>query len=259
MAMDEVRFLGLINRAAASGAIYENYAFHWNLSHNCEDPYIRCIDGRLSPTFDPSKLKALTVTQNMRGLPLQVILKLRCRRCEACKKAKRNSWSYRAKSECAKSQRNWFVTLTLGNLFRDAIPMDKRLIEMQKLVTKYFKRLRKNTGAKFRYLCVFELHKDGTPHAHLIMHDTDSRLRERTITHTWLAGFSQARLVNIDKSHNAVHYVVKYLTKDTQSRVRSSLHYGLDHSPSETTDVINPDPNPPPEETLQGGEWPERE
>jgi len=246
--MDEVRFKSLIRRAAANGALFENYSFKWNLSHDCEKPYHRSIEGRLSKTLDlDESLRSLTVENgDIRGLPLAIYLQLRCRKCDACKRAKRNSWSYRAKYEVANSTRNWFVTLTLGHFFRANIPMENRLIEMQKLVTKYFKRLRKNTGAKFRYLCVFELHKDGTPHAHLLLHDTDERLRHKTITNTWLAGFSQAKLIELDTAQKAVYYVVKYLVKDNQTRIRSSLHYGLIHNKDENPPCETPDPTPSP-------------
>jgi len=239
--MDEIRFKKLLSRAAANGAVYENFHFHWKISGDCESPYDKFIEGRLTPSLVDSDLKSLLVTSDsLRGIPLSITLALRCRACDNCLKAKKNRWFHRCKRECERASRNWFVTLTLGRTMRQL--EDKQiLVEFQKHVTKFFKRIRKNSKCKFRYLAIYELHKDGTPHAHIIIHDTTGLLLHRHIASEWRIGFEKTKLVD-NKIQKTVSYVVKYLLKNPVTRIRSSLNYGLDHSPSVTTDVNNPTP-----------------
>jgi len=228
--MDESRFLRLLNRAADSGAVFHNFNFLWKISGDCEVPYDKFIEGRLDPKLDRSEtLSSLLVTaDSLRGLPLSITIRLRCRKCDNCLRAKQNMWTHRALLECERSKRNWFVTLTLGRTMRQNTPTEA-LLEFQKHVTKFFKRIRKQSGLPLRYLAVYELHADGMPHAHIIIHDVTGLLQYRHIAKQWRIGFEKTKL--IDKTiFQTVRYVCKYLVKSPVSRIRTSLHYGLDHS-----------------------------
>jgi hypothetical protein len=96
-------------------------------------------------------------------------------------------------------------------------------------ITLWLKRMRKQTGARMRYLLVSEVHTGdgenaGLPHWHMLLHDC-GKLRRRIIQQQWPLGFSKAVLV--DKTDEKVPwYVCKYLTKSAMSRVRASLRYG---------------------------------
>jgi hypothetical protein len=94
-----------------------------------------------------------------------------------------------------------------------------------KHVTRWLKRVRKNSGARFRYLLVAEAHKDGFPHFHLLLHEGTSIVTKRTLQGAWTAGFSSAKVVDCANG-KAGYYVCKYLTKSVSARVRASLKYG---------------------------------
>lgn len=89
-------------------------------------------------------------------------------------------------------------------------------------VSKFFKRLRKS-GFEFRYVCVPELHRDGFPHWHGLVHDLRGDLLWKDLSNRWTSGFSVCKLV---KDEKAIRYVTKYLSKAMHGRVRASLRYG---------------------------------
>ena len=92
-------------------------------------------------------------------------------------------------------------------------------------VTKWLKRVRKESGAKLRYILVAEAHKSGLPHYHMLVHEQvgGGQVGERTLRKQWAMGFSKWNLVT-DKA--PARYVCKYLTKAAAARVRASLNYG---------------------------------
>lgn len=93
--------------------------------------------------------------------------------------------------------------------------------EMSKELTLMFKKMRKS-GLKFRYVLVAEKHKDGFPHAHMLIHEVDSPITKRTLESFWNWGFTKFLLA--ESRHPS--YLTKYLTKSAIARVRASLHYG---------------------------------
>lgn len=97
--------------------------------------------------------------------------------------------------------------------------------ELGREVTLMLKRLRKQTGVTFKYLLVFEKHKSGLPHCHMLMHEqsSDSPLRHAALTAQWKLGYSKFKLCESVKS---AWYVSKYLAKSVEARVRASLRYG---------------------------------
>ncbi|QTP64304.1 hypothetical protein HUT03_05130 [Candidatus Liberibacter africanus] len=76
-------------------------------------------------------------------------------------------------------------------------------ISFGKRVTLFLKRLRTNTKKTFRYFYVFEKHKTGNPHVHMLIHqDPDQELLKKAeIQNEWnYEGFSHVRLLQEDLS-----------------------------------------------------------
>lgn len=177
-----------------------------------------------------------------------VYVRVRCRRCPECLRHKRRLWTARAIAEVRLSERTWFGTLTVAPEYRfwakakaerkterfrceswSALSPSERTKaiagEFQPEVTKWLKRLRKNSKARLRYLLVVEPHADEFPHFHLLLHEQDRPVSKRVLEASWKFGFTSWRLVP-DGEHRQVGYVCKYLTKDAQTRVRASRQYG---------------------------------
>lgn len=172
----------------------------------------------------------------------------RCRKCAKCLAYRSWVWRNRATVECHSATRTWFATLTLspanhvrygfqaglkvakrrGDDF-DALPESEQFAlrnqEISKEITKWLKRVRKYSGAPFKYLLVTEAHKSGLPHYHLLIHEqcAERPLRHAMLSDQWRLGFSKFKLVDDPK---AATYVTKYLSKSAIARVRASLRYG---------------------------------
>lgn len=191
--------------------------------------------------------------------PLPVELQARCRKCEGCLAHRRRLWTARAVDEIEASDRTWFGTLTVAPMQRFQLrviaerkhlrrggeslsslePSEQfKLLagELGKEATKALKRLRKNTGARFRYLLVTEAHKSGDPHLHILIHEQDKPISKRQLEAVWKFGFSKWKLV--DRDRGAAVYVCKYLAKDALTRVRASLKYGQAHKVRRVSEVI---------------------
>lgn len=147
------------------------------------------------------------------------------------------AWTARAAHEQTFAKRTWFITLTYGPNRRSAImarATESRVAGSEKTaverlttaagwyVSNYCKTLRKR-GFEFRYIFVPELHRDGFPHWHGLIHDQTGLMKWADLTEAWSAGFSVCKLV---KDAKALRYVTKYLCKDRLGRVRASLGYG---------------------------------
>lgn len=150
-------------------------------------------------------------------------------------------------SEAKSAVRTWFLTLTFRPEFRlrarssatvrlarsgvdfDALGQREQYEELVKEYTpetqRFIKRVRKNSGRTIRYLLVWEAHKTGEPHAHMLLHEVDGSVTYRCIEDAWQAGFSQAKLIPASDPR-AVAYATKYINKSAQTRVRASSRYG---------------------------------
>lgn len=205
-----------------------------------EDGKVRWLPGRAPHEAAPP----MTTT---------VVASVRCRRCKECLRAKRRLWTARAYDEVRSASRTWFVTLTVGpdrrlwanmvarswcetarrEAFDKLTPLERTralAAAIDPEVTRWLKRVRKQSGATLRYLLVVEPHKDGFPHYHLLVHEAGQQCGERILRRQWKYGWCQAKLVA-----GEVHpgYVCKYITKSPQTRVRASRRYG--QAPSERT------------------------
>lgn len=173
---------------------------------------------------------------------------VRCRTCDLCLRQRSRLWRNRAKVEIAISARTWLGTLTLNpseqyrlgllamsharsraveiSSVTDEELFSRKCVEFGRHITLYLKRVRKVSGAKLRYLLVFERHKTGLPHAHMLVHETsiDQPVRHAVLKEHWRLGFSDFKLAD----QKAAGYVSKYLSKSMLARVRASLRYGSD-------------------------------
>lgn len=217
---------------------------------NCEAP----IPLELHSRPDTRNHKYLVLPKE--GYPMWIVATVRCRRCPTCLRKRAAHWRFRAIEETHAANRTWFGTLTFNpiarhlNLERCRVSLRKQGLDFDQLasddryaeqhreycrdLTKFIKRVRKNSGAPLRYLLVAEAHKSGDPHYHILVHETsiESPITHRVLKAAWQDGFSDFKLAS-DLSQ--VTYCCKYLTKDARARVRASARYGnrendLDHS-----------------------------
>lgn len=207
---------------------------------NCMEPITVTLQGAPDPVLVKHGIEA-----NARHY---TDLEVRCRKCEACLRHRAALWTARACTESALAARTWFGTLTFGPdaRVRHQYESDRFVQQTRcqpwsalstseqfpylvdscgKEVTRWLKRVRKNSEARLRYLLVAEAHKDGFPHFHLLLHEVAGTATKRELDNSWRAGFSQFRLVKIGDTKQA-WYVCKYLTKTALTRVRASQEYG---------------------------------
>lgn len=223
----------------------------WDASSGCENPVYREIRGLVTDLYGrvearengyagPGKIGTST-----RFIDLHVP----CRKCGTCLRKKAQHWRLRMLTELIETEmldgRSWFGTLTLGPLPRARLRMQAMAAEGQamwdllsreqqtarmalaggKLITDYLKRIREQSGAALRYCLVAEAHKDGTPHWHVLLHESGAvPVRHACLSGQWVAGFSNWKLV--ESGPAAANYVAKYLSKSPVTRVRASVGYG---------------------------------
>lgn len=174
-------------------------------------------------------------------------LLVRCRKCGPCLKQRAKVWATRGQLELVAAERSWFGTLTLrpeerfmARIKADAntakscvrwgdLNASEQFKEIAKVIRgdfqKFLKRVRKQSGARLRYLMTCEAHKDGFPHLHLLLHEYDGRVTKRCLEQQWPHGLSHWRLVDAH-DHKVPWYVAKYLTKSILAKPVASLRYG---------------------------------
>lgn len=110
-------------------------------------------------------------------------------------------------------------------------------------LTKFLKRLREAASVPLRYLAVTEYHMSaktspemrGRPHLHLLIHELAGQpVRKSAIVASWTLGHLQAKLVDGNK---AALYIAKYLSKETDVRIRASQNYGRNESETVNDDL----------------------
>lgn len=239
---DRKAAVAITGKAMASGRYTQQAGSAlWRISGKCERPVRREMKFADRP-------KPWTKEIKVRNSTYHLDLDTRCRQCGPCLKARAYLWSSRAVSEFKRSERTWFGTLTLSpqahfdiaNGLRTASAKhgddwDRRPSEVQfrdrcneigKSVTLYLKRIRKESSALIKYILVFEEHKTGLPHMHMLVHETGGTVRYKTLTDQWRLGFTMWKLVH---DEYAARYVTKYLSKSAIARVRASVRYGANN------------------------------
>lgn len=221
---------------SAGGRMVARTICEWDVSNGCSNPVLMEFVGR-PPAQEGEKMVMIAAGTKT---TLRLDMYVACRKCAVCIRRRRRLWTVRAAAEISQANRTWFTTLTLqpARLFlaetvaktRD-IGYDERSQDEQdrarfavvaEEIQRFLKRIRKNSKAKLRYLCVQELHKSGQPHYHLLIHEVEGTLTKAVLQAAWRWGFSQAKLTD---PRTAI-YVCKYLSKSEGARVRASLGYG---------------------------------
>ena len=223
----------------------------WDCAGGCEAP--RCVEvwgrsERNRPSGAWTRLDMVLFGGVTEKGTMLVEMWVPCRRCRVCLKRRSARWAARAHVELAAAPRTWFATFTLSPEARvrfqyrrdlkllshgvrpGSLSDDEKFRELASEVgselTKYFKRVRKESGAPLRYLLVSEAHKDGFPHFHALIHETSAfnPVRHELLTRQWPWGFTRFKLCPSDSK--VAYYVCKYLAKSALTRVRASLGYG---------------------------------
>lgn len=238
---------GLFKQAIAEGGYRRSLMrIDWAVAGNCENPITRTLFARPAK---PADAREIIVIPGKTQTPIWVELDVRCRACRNCLKYRRSVWAARAIAEVGYSMRTWKCTWTfrpeahdvVQNLLRrhyaqmnedfDCLSADRqymaRHIRCSKEITLWFKRVRKNSGARLRFLLVAEAHKSGLPHYHALVHEqeVDASVTKSVMENAWTLGHAHFRLIDLDDKREAT-YACKYLSKDVRARVRASIHYG---------------------------------
>ena len=216
---------------------------------DCSDPVILTIEARNHKEAGMSSTGRAGETSKAHFTEYWV----RCRRCDACRKAHSRWWHYRARTEIEQSNRSWFGTLTLrpeahGIMARRAMKAAKLTVEQfaglspdeqfamrhKQIVRElqlWIKRVRaaaayeqKAKSIPLRYCLVAERHKSGLPHYHILIHERGERVPHRILRDQWRHGFVNFKVVK--EPSRAAHYVAKYLSKCATARVQASQAYG---------------------------------
>lgn len=243
----------VFSRALQAGADRPSIGHvRWNIAGRCEAPQTVILSAAPSEGLRDTRRSArgryVHLVPGLTKCTLTVELETRCRRCGWCLKKRAAKWRLAARSELdAATGRSWFGTLTFrpeerflidcraagsatrkGEDWRKLAPAERFAYLANAagaLVTKWIKRVRKESAAPLRYLVVVEAHKDGFPHYHLLLHETDAGrpIRKELLQRQWSHGFSNWKLV---KDTATAGYVTKYLSKSLMARVRASVRYG---------------------------------
>lgn len=241
----------------------------WNIAGKCSDPKTVILTASPSEgirdTRRNRRSRFVTLVPGLTRVTLTVELETRCRRCAWCLRRRASKWRFAARTELQQaSGRSWFGTLTfrpedryrvLCRASRAAAARGEVLEKLEplarfaylanasgELVTKWLKRVRKESGAPLRYLLVVEAHKDGHPHYHVLIHETSlsQPVRKEVLQRQWSHGFSKFNLV---KDPATAGYVTKYLSKSLMARVRASVRYGKSR-PIAIVAKLRVDPDP---------------
>lgn len=178
----------------------------------------------------------------------EIVLLTACRQCVACRDHRFQLWGARAAAEFAHADHTVMITLTLGPTARwqldararamvldpdEEVSFSERWPVMLKDVQAFIKRLREQQRRRHihvRYMVVIEPHKDGMPHAHLLLHQYPrgslanwNETLPEVVRTLWGHGFIKISDVADERG---CFYVAKYLCKEGSIPVRASQNYG---------------------------------
>lgn len=138
-----------------------------------------------------------------------------CYVCSLCRKRRLDDWFIRCICEARYHQKICFLTLTYND---ENLPLKHQLSYED--VAKFFKRLRKNSGNKFRYfLCGEYGSKHSRPHYHAVLYGLDEKDKD-VINRSWNKGFIHIGTF----TPRALRYTMKYFMK-TIHRSSNDKHY----------------------------------
>jgi len=227
-----------------------------DFSRKCSKPVLVELKGMPCPLLQSKRAEVFSWWDINMGTPVFPLVDARvgrskhwidmlvpCRKCEACLKARGRLWSERAFHEVRGSTRTWFCTYTLNPSWRVRAEIEASTSEpedlyrvVSKWFTLYLKRLRKESGVSFRYLLVVELHKDGFPHLHALVHEIGGQqITKRQLQGQWPYGYTSVKLAN----PTSARYVTKYISKQAIARIRASLGYGRVLTQNTSYDILH--------------------
>jgi hypothetical protein len=146
-------------------------------------------------------------------------IQLPCGRCAGCRLDYSRSWALRCYHESQMHDYNSFITLTYSP---ENLPDDHSIHKEE--LQKFFKRLRKATGKRFKYFACGEYgESNNRPHYHAIIFGydfPDKRLHTKTrngdllfrselLERTWTKGFSLIGEVTFQSAAYVARYVMK--------------------------------------------------
>lgn len=220
----------------------------WDISDGCLNPVFRELNTGSFREVKVGDIRTNLAVANDRTDRRTLEMWVRCRRCANCLKLRSALWRHRARQEIAEAKRTWFGTITLGpsahfamasrarlrlraqGVNFDKLDADEQFVERHREtgveLTKWLKRVRKQSGSALRILLVCERHKSGLPHYHVLVHEvSDVSCPKRILQGQWTLGFTNWKLVDKNQRRTAA-YVAKYLAKEAIARVRASARYG---------------------------------
>lgn len=171
-----------------------------------------------------------------------VMSRIRCKMwsCPYCAKINRELWRSHLKKRIGRLGGEWwFITITAAEWYREQA---KSLENLRRGLNLLFKRIRRVFG-KVDYVRVYELHKKGAFHAHIIISSLSGRVRYRRARSglrcfyptekrdletwslkTWFKKTSRALKMGymvdvqkVDGIQKVVNYICKYITKEKQN------------------------------------------
>lgn len=242
-----------------AGADPESRTGWMDLAGRCEAPIAVGLWSR--PLFRPEQHPVVGRLREFVRSGGSLELKVRCRRCFDCRRARLVEWLARFVAEWRAAPRTWFCTFTFNSEFLQANAGREEEAVSEEL-KRAFKRMRKGLvipygykGADravppvtdFRYLAVLERGEvNGRLHWHVLIHGSCRWIQIRA---GWHAGHMQAKLLpkpstssgkyseQEQRALQGAYYVLKYVTK-TSRKLRPSLHYGS--PPDKDQDVPSP-------------------
>jgi hypothetical protein len=144
----------------------------------------------------------VTKKRKVKGMLLDYVH--RCGQCMPCRITRRQEWTLRNILESKCHKYNTFVTLTFDEIW---VPPDGKCRKAQ--FQKFLKRLRKNSGKKFRYFGIGELGDiGGRPHYHILLFGYPAFFDEE-IRASWQFGHVDVR----ELTPSGCAYVAGYATK----------------------------------------------
>lgn len=138
-----------------------------------------------------------------------------CGKCPECLKRRTQSWSHRLEHEAKRHQSQFFVTLTYDTMEVPISPNGFMTLD-QSHVQKFFKRLRKSSGAHIRYYYCGEYGTENKrPHYHLIIF-SDDHVSDSDITKAWInpdSNFLHGHVHFGTVESASIRYTVSYFDK----------------------------------------------
>ncbi len=258
----------IAKKALSQGATLKLPTIEWDCAGDCLEPIAISYEGRPGTRSGERRPPSYTPVDD--GKPIFIDMMVSCRtKCPACLKKRAYRWALSINKELAFALRSWMVTLTCKpeylvwakletlSRFQGDLDIKDPDVQFRKLcsvigedLTLYLKRLRKRLVAKagregrnerptFRYCAVFEKHKSGEPHIHVVVHShigtvpilwedlvRDQTLLNQVVGERWPHGFVEAHIIKGNHSKSG-YYLAKYLSKEAAARVRASRSYFL--------------------------------